>query len=98
MKSITLVIALVVSSFIYSQLNIIPQPESVTMGNGMLILPANTSIVQGLVKNDLQRSKDFLSSYLETFYKSWLGSSKDNRPSSRYQILLTIDDLENKLT
>lgn len=97
MKSIALILCLLCSSFIYSQLNIIPQPESVTMVTGTLILPANTSIVSTSDKNySLDKSKDFLSSYLDTYYKSWLGSSKDNRPSSRYHIALTIDEDKNR--
>lgn len=102
MKSFVLVIALLVSSFIYSQLNIIPEPESVTMGNGTFIIPVNVRIVSEFLttnppgpknndKNPFERSRDFLDSYLKTYYKSWSEASKQNLPPSRSQITLKLD-------
>jgi len=102
MKSIALIIALVVSSSIYSQLNIIPQPASVEIGSGVFVLPVNLKIGSSIVattspdRDFFERSRTFLLSYLTTYYKSWSESSKQNLPPSRSSINLSFDGKENK--
>jgi hypothetical protein len=61
MRTLALIISLAFSSFVYSQVSIIPQPESVNMGNGTFILPVNAGIISTTGDNaNFKRSIDFL--------------------------------------
>src|SRR4030095_8861612 len=99
MRTIALVISLAFCSVIYSQVNIIPQPESVKMGAGTFMLTVNVPITTKANTNyiRLQKSSDFLAIYLSTYYRSWIGSSKKILPESRYNITLSIDESQNTL-
>src|SRR5215204_2253294 len=95
MRMIALVISLAFGSVIYSQVNIIPQPESINMGNGAFTLPINAGIISTTGENaNFKKSIDFLTSYLETYYKSWAGS-KQKLPPSPHQITLGVDITKN---
>jgi len=97
MRTLALIISLAVSPFIYSQVSIIPQPESVNMGNGTFILPVNAGIISTTGENaNFKRSIDFLTAYLETYYKSWAGS-KQKLPPSPHPVTLAIDAAQNPL-
>jgi hexosaminidase len=97
MRTLALIISLAVSPFIYSQVSIIPQPESVNMGNGTFILPVNAGIISTTGENaNFKRSIDFLIAYLETYYKSWAGS-KQKLPPSPHPVTLAIDAAQNPL-
>src|SRR5688572_9357401 len=97
MKSLALIIGLVFSSITYSQVSIIPQPATINMGSETFVLPMNIDIVTPLDKKySLTRSKDFLSSYLKTYYKSWLGATT-LKGAAGYRLALSIDETENKL-
>jgi hexosaminidase len=96
MRTFALIFSLAISTIIYAQVDIIPQPAEVKMGDGIFILPANAGITTTNTSKaniKLDKSVDFLSSYLETFYKSWVGDKK-NPPSSR-SITLKIDVFQN---
>ena len=97
MRTIALIISLAFSSIIYSQVNIIPQPESINMGNGAFILPVNAGIISTTGENaNFKKSIDFLTSYLETYYKSWAGA-KQKLPPSPHPVTLGIDIAQNPL-
>src|SRR6185436_661393 len=68
MKSIALIIALAVSSFIYSQLNIIPQPAEIKVGTGTYILkqPVGFIFYNGDVPGN--HGEDFFKDYLKKYY------------------------------
>src|SRR5258705_7789338 len=95
MKTIALAIAFGFSSFIYSQVSIIPQPESINMGNGTFMLPINAGIISTTGDNaNFKKSIDFLTSYLETYYRSWL-VAKQKLPPSPHPISIGIDISQN---
>jgi len=97
MRTLALIISLAFSSFIYAQVSIIPQPESVNIGNGTFILPVNAGIISTTGENaNFKRSIDFLTSYLETYYKSWAGSNQ-KLPPSPHPVTLAIDAAQNPL-
>jgi len=97
MRTLALIISLAFSSIIYSQVSIIPQPESVNMGNGAYTLPINAGIISTTGDNaNFKRSIDFLTTYLETYYKSWAGG-KQKLPPSPHPITLGIDKVQNPL-
>ena len=78
-----------------SQVSIIPQPESINLGNGTFMLPINAGIISTTGDNaNFKRSIDFLTSYLETYYKSWAGS-KQKLPPSPHPVTLGIDIAQN---
>ncbi len=102
MRSIALVITLVCSPFVYSQLNIIPQPASVIMGNGSYIIPVNVRIESATTaaagpnsKNEFDKSSEFLLSYLAEYYQSWRNASTQDLPPARSRILLGFDKSKN---
>ena len=94
MRTIALVISLVFTTVVSAQVNIIPQPESINMGVGTFILPTNAAIISATGDNNFNKSIDFLTSYLETHYKSWAGA-KQKLPSSPHPISLGIDISQN---
>src|SRR5258705_7859964 len=95
MRTIALIICLAFTTVVYSQVNIIPQPESINMGNGAFLLPINAGIISPTTDNpSFKRSIDFLTSYLETYYQSWLGA-KQKLPPSPHPISLGIDISQN---
>jgi len=97
MKTIALFISLAFTSVTYSQVNIIPQPESINIGTGTFILPINAEIISTTKDNSkFKKSIDFLTSYLEIYYKSWLGA-KQQLPPSPHPISLGIDESQNPL-
>ena len=67
MKSIALISVLFISSFVYSQLNIIPQPAEVNIGNGTQTFKTPLQIVYD---EPAKRSAQFLADYLNKFYKA----------------------------
>ena len=98
MRTIALIISLGFATVIYSQVSIIPQPESVKMGIGTFKFPINTGIVWETTNKDtakFDKSADYLTAYLETYYKSWIGAKK-NLPPSSHPISLGIDLSENR--
>lgn len=102
MRSIAMFITLVFSSFVYSQLNIIPQPASITMGSGSYILPVNVRIESVTAappgpnsKNEFDKSSEFLLAYLGEYYQSWANASTQNLPPARSRILLGFDKSKN---
>ena len=102
MKLFALVIALAVSSFIYSQLNIIPEPASITMGNGSFTIPVNIRVESVTTtppgpnsRGEFDRSGDFLLSYLGESYKSWAEASTQNLPPAKSRIFLGFDKTKN---
>src|SRR5215204_1584546 len=97
MRMIALIISLAVCPVIYSQVNIIPQPASINMGNATFMLPINAGIISTTGDNaNFKKSIDFLTSYLETYYKSWSGA-KQKLPPSPHPISLGIDVSQNPL-
>jgi len=97
MRTLALIINLAFSTIIYSQVSIIPQPESVNMGKGAFTLPINAGIISTTTDNsNFKRSIDFLTSYLETYYKSWAGG-KQKLPPSPHPVTLGIDIAQNPL-
>ncbi|TMI97777.1 MAG: beta-N-acetylhexosaminidase [Bacteroidetes bacterium] len=97
MRTFALIISFAFSTIIYSQVSIIPQPESINMGNGTFTLPINASITSTTGDNtNFKRSIDFLTSYLETYYKSWAGG-KQKLPPSPHPVTLGIDIAQNPL-
>jgi hexosaminidase len=95
MRTIALIISLAFCPAVYSQVNIIPQPESINMGNGTFMLPINAGIISTTGNNaNFKKSIDFLTSYLETYYKSWLGA-KQKLPPSPHPVSLGIDVSQN---
>jgi hexosaminidase len=95
MRTIALIFGLGLSTVIYSQVNIIPQPESINMGTGTFSLPINAEIISSTTDNsNFKRSIDFLTSYLETYYTSWMGA-KQKLPPAAHPISLGIDRSRN---
>lgn len=95
MKTIALILALVFSSFIYSQLNIIPQPAEMKMATGTHSLKNPLRIVYD---EPAKRSAEFLAAYLKKFYKviTDLTSSSENKNPEAYSLVLKITDVEKK--
>jgi hexosaminidase len=97
MRTIALIVSFAFSSIIYPQVSIIPQPESINLGNGNFILPINAEIIATTDNiSNFKKSVDFLTSYLETYYKSWLGSQQ-KLPPAAHPITLGIDKSQNPL-
>ncbi|HEX6169212.1 MAG TPA: hypothetical protein VFZ33_05935, partial [Chitinophagaceae bacterium] len=67
MKSLVLVVALVVSSFIHSQVNLIPQPADLTLIDGEFSLTSSSKIVY--LNKELLPSATFLQAYIAKTYK-----------------------------
>ncbi len=100
MRTLTLIISLAVTTFIYSQVSIIPQPESIKMGTGTFMLPTNAVILSKTSDKRFKRSIDFITSYLETYYSSWVGAKQHFPPSPPappppFSITLGIDGSHN---
>jgi hexosaminidase len=97
MRTIALISCLILSSIIYSQVSIIPQPASVEMGNGSMKIPVNIGfkMITDPGSPDFKRSVDFLSLYLEDYYSSW-PKSRDELPASRTSISFALDKLQNQ--
>ncbi|HEU5166957.1 MAG TPA: hypothetical protein VFU29_15510, partial [Chitinophagaceae bacterium] len=89
MRTIALFISLAISTVVSAQVNIIPQPASINVGVGTFILPTNAAIISATGDNNFNKSVDFLTSYLEIYYKSWAGA-KQQLPSSPHPISLGI--------
>src|SRR5688572_18580288 len=100
MRTIALIISFVFTSLVYSQVSIIPQPESIKLGNGTFMLPTNAQILSKTSDKIFKRSIDFLSSYLETYYSSWVGAKQNYPPSPPappplFSIFLGLDGSQN---
>ena len=95
MRTITLTTSLALTTMIYSQVSIIPQPVSITMGTGAFTLPINAEIISAN-NNDFKRSVDFLTSYLETYYKTWVGA-KQKLPPAANPITIGLDKAQNPM-
>lgn len=65
-KFLIILIALLMSRSLFSQVNIIPQPVSVKTGSGIFSLSADTKIV--FQDKDLKKQAAFLNDYLQKFY------------------------------
>lgn len=88
MRTIALTICLTLSSVIYSQVNIIPQPAEMIMGTGSHSFKTPLQIVYD---EATKKSADFLAAYLEKFYQveSNLSLSSSNSRDAYYITLLT---------
>ncbi len=100
MKTIVLIFCLALTTVIYSQVSIIPQPASIKMGSGTFMLPANAAILSKTSDNTFTRSVIFLTSYLETYYSSWRGPKQNYPPSPPapppdFSITLGLDGPQN---
>jgi hexosaminidase len=94
MRTIALVISLAFSTVIYSQLNIIPQPAEVIMGTGTHSFKTPLQIVYD---EAAKKSAEFLSEYLEKFYRVQTDlspSSATNRDA--YYITLMTGPVEHE--
>ena len=94
MRTIALLISLVFSTVIYSQLNIIPQPADIIMGTGTHSFKTPLQIVY---EEATKKSAEFLAEYLEKFYQVQTDlspSSVTNR--NAYHITLMTGPVENK--
>ncbi|HET6768398.1 MAG TPA: beta-N-acetylhexosaminidase, partial [Chitinophagaceae bacterium] len=100
MRTLALVISLGFTTVIYSQVSIIPQPESIQMRTGTFMLPTSAVVLSKTSGNTLKRSVDFVTSYLETYYSSWAGAKQNFLPSPpapppNFSITLGLDGSQN---
>jgi len=97
MKAIALIISFGITSIVHSQLNIIPEPASVEIGNGSIKIPVNIgfNMITDPGGADFKRSVDFLSLYLEDYYDSW-PKTRDELPASRTSISFALDKQQNQ--
>ena len=66
MRTIALVISFVFSSIIYSQVNIIPQPAEMQVGNGTFTLKQPVGFIHG--SNTPDQPVDYFKNYLKEYY------------------------------
>ncbi|HET6767778.1 MAG TPA: family 20 glycosylhydrolase [Chitinophagaceae bacterium] len=94
MRTIALIISLVCTSVIYSQVNIIPQPADIKMGTGTHSFKTPIQIVYD---EPAKKSAEFLAAYLEKFYQvtSNLSPSSSNARDP-YYLMLKTGIVENK--
>src|SRR4030095_13835621 len=67
MRTFALIISLAFSTIIYSQLNIIPQPAEMNLGQGTQTFKTPLQIVYD---EPAKRSAEFLADYLNRFYNA----------------------------
>lgn len=87
MKKIILALALITSTFqLFSQINIIPQPNNIEVGSGIYVLKNNANIY--VDDKDLKPSAEYLNEYLVKNFKYKL---KKTKKSSKAAIKFILD-------
>jgi len=92
MRLLSLLILTLSASTVFSQINIIPQPVSITQpkGSGNFTITTSTTIV--LAGGNLEKSAQYLNDYLQLFYQIKLEVTKNN--PGQNTIVLNFDRMD----
>ncbi len=93
-KLITVLTALLLFTTLFSQVDIIPKPVSLKMGDGSFTITPATKII--LPGNDSKLQASFLNDYLQKFYGFTLKTT-DKKSSMGNSVVLTDDKKENDI-